>query len=470
MPNGKQQRARVDTSPTQSVVHEIHTHPHRRHFPHHLLDHFSENLDQPDSSGNSASKSVQQTNSKGLVESNDQNPGGTPSEQAQGKRTIVERSLSPAPLITENSDSLVVLGNNKPGYNEASCQWPFFGTESRILPSGRRVSFLKQACWGFSPSNQENHKAESKNMSLVCPKAFREPVIPGRPKNHRRGRQNTELKSSNASRPALRKSALDLDKFKNESYDGPSSDSLRSPICELPRDHTIRGRATIIDSSSTQGKHPVPKAPGIIHSTGNSKILKSSLSRKNGSKKIVEMTKKFIHATTLSPSPTRQKASQSPKRSNLEVEKDKVVRSLGKTGLTSKNTSSSPGTRLLSKRKHMRLKAVNMKQKSIGDSRENLGQIADIQSGNQQLDRKSPDSPDNSRSFVSTEGGNDTSTCDELSTDKSEISDRNFLIDYGDPSTLYFRNEWESRMQNLNEKNLKIREKIQLLVDSDEVR
>lgn len=461
MSNGKQPPTRLDSSPPQSLVHEIHTHPHRRHFPHHLLDHFSKDLDHPDSPNNSTITSVQQADGKDTADKYDQTPIGISCERARGTRIDTERSLSPAPISTGANSSLAILGNNKSVYSEDSHQWPFFGTESRILPSGRRVSFLKQACWAFSPSTQDKDKDESKNMSLVCPKAFREPVMPRRRTGLRRGRQNEELKPSNPSKSE--KTAVDLDKFKNESFGGPSCDSLHVPMSELPLDPPIHGHTAIIDSSSTQGKHPVPKAPGIMHSSGKSKISKSSLSRKGGSKKIVEMTKKFIHATTSSPSPTRRKLSQSPKRGSLEVAK-KAARPVAKKVMT----SSSGGTRLLGKPKCTALMAVNMKQKSIDDLQIRRKSDITFRSGKQQLDGRSPESL--SRSFVSSEGGNDsTSTCEELSADKSDISDRNFLIDYGDPSKLYFRNEWESRMQNLNEKTSKIRKKIELLVDGEEV-
>ncbi|XP_039266158.2 uncharacterized protein LOC120341666 isoform X1 [Styela clava] len=468
--------------------HVVHPHPHRRHYPHHLLDHFSKNLTHQSPTSTSFESTVRTQDSspvdlryqtetensemlvaRGSVRAEtDDTVGGDTSERNIGSRTK---------QVPEQESSVDRAYSN---FREPQ-PWPFFGTESRVLPSGRRVSFLKQACIGFSLTNTRN-KATNDNSPTVCPKAFREATFSNTPRRSpiRGGPKVSELRqkfTSTAESPTKqpsRQSSVDLIKFRNESMRGPSERLHGNTV-----NQEIKTCVTIIDSSSTKGKNPVPKASSLRSS------VKPVVSPKPKTKTVStspmrHKTKQFQNKST-SPSPTRRKESP-PSWKTTGVDKTTVcppgVRSNSrgpKIVVPKADTppeKAKPITENVVAKTYKPMTAPPKLSKNENNTKPAKKQTQ-VRPAKDDYSASS-DSLSKESSLVVVDGGvidagDITSTYEELSVEASELSDRNFLIDYGDPSRFYFRNEWEARMRELDGHTTDMREKLSKFCNYEEM-
>lgn len=494
MQAGLQSPSRPNTSSPiggqNPLVHEIHTHPHRRHYPHHLLDHFSGDLIRQDSSCGTWRDVVRTVDPATAEIVPQEHDPAVEQQHVAGSRLRAESELRhlevSTPRVTTSPDIQPERSSKRDSVVSSTCesqQWPFFGTESRILPSGRRVSFLKQACWGFShSSNQSRDQVDNKNMNAVCPKAFREPSIAPRRSILRTGPRVAELKERFTARdqsPTVKTMGqiqVDIDKFRYESVKGPSPsvDSLHANIEERSVRETMQPRATIIDSSSTKGSHPVPKAPGIRSpvSPNRSKSVRSHTATKCGDFPKHAATCKRPQTKPTSPSPTRRTDPPSP-RSETEVGRFTGAGRVSKTGkgpriIQSKSNASPVRKTKLSVDKDpkpFQPSPASNRKYPRNRTKQTVRTIAE-----KPAESPSSESLEDCTSLVVLGGENEaSSTYEELSMDSSDLSDRNFLIDYGDPSKFYFRNEWEARMRELGNTTGRIRQNFRSICDNDEV-
>lgn len=486
-------------------VHMLHPHPHRRHYPHHLLDHFSRDLshqstasatwDEVIPAGRPATAEASAQDTSDFRQLQEASTGGRDSASADdNRREPIDSNNNPTPITEEQSGTAYYTE-----LQQESTAWPFFGAESRVLPSGRRVSFLKQACLGFTSSNTARDKND--NMETICPKAFREASFTPRRSFLRSGdggrvaelrRRFTDMATISAVQNADMNYA-NLNRFKYETVKGPRNVTVETPPADTAKNSaSVITGSVIIDSSSTKGNHPVPKAPGLrspntpvsdnkptVGAKPKQRVA-SPTQQRTAAKEKMKQTRPPAKST--SPSPTRQKGSPSPTKtpSAGAFRGPRIVKPESKPPQLKQTKPPLPKTKpaqdsMNSKpfRPPAAFSAATKKDNLTKKDKERLTRVGAAEKPPSkapvekvQTTVSSPsDSLEEGSSLVmvKTDGMDDedtTSTYEELSNDASVISDRNFLVDYGDPSRFYFRNEWEARMRGIDEDTARMKVKL----------
>lgn len=465
-------------------MHMLHPHPNRRHYPHHLLDHFSRDLT-PRTTSSVSWQDILPTDSlagvSDLVSSsgylNTKEPiiGARETEKEENTTERKERETLPSSTAEQH------LGSETYSPYQDAQVWPFYGTESRVLPSGRRISFLRDACIGFSRASATTQEKDN-TMDVVCPRAFKEAhaAFMRRPTPTRR----TFFQTSQGPRVAeLRRRFTDIENKVMEEASRPSENVLRKIRNEAlkgaqksglqlhPDTALKRGEASQMYDSSRRilqlPKAPKLRSPNLVDDVQTDIQTESVVQRsKNRIKKMIaqqkpDQTRRNSPSSPVkSPSPSRQKDFKSTKTSPVTptarvgsvthitsgVKGDSQKRNRSGSP-QSKGTKSTPGSQTKPIRPCQEMKKPPLRTGRVVVPRETQNKPGPVALLEDQSSSESSVS-----SVVMVDRGIDTddttsSTYEELSA--GEISDRNFLVDFGDPSHFYFRNEWEARMRRI---------------------